>query len=195
MAVTRYKTLSDKNAITLSELLIATVIVGIIMLGVVSADFAIQKFYKDSSTGAVTGFNTIAMINNINNAAFNAVGSITPVADKGILIDTSITGGLDSVAANTFCFRTTQNPPWQCYSGLLDASNVLNLYSCSKNSASSCATTDTKLAPITSVQASFTVVTTAGSQRCLFTVTLQVPDTNNTTKTYVSSISPPNHRL
>ena len=197
--------LKNNNAqgITLTELIIAMVIVGIIMMGIVSADFAIQKFYKDSSTGAVAGFNTIAMINNISTAAFSAEGSFTNPTDKGILIDTTITNGTDDLGANTFCIKTNRTGvPWECYSAILDASvtPVLNLYSCTRNSpvnnATICLNTENKLAPITSISsAQFSLVTTAGIQRCLFTFQLQVPDTSSTTKIYSASITPPKHRL
>ncbi len=188
----------NAKGITLSELLISAVIVGIVMLGVVSADFAIQKFYRDSSSGAVSGFNAIAMLNNISNTAYRATGSFTNssgISDPGILVDTSIAtaNGASGVGAKTFCIRTTDNPPWQCYYRDDDG----YLYYCSKNSATICTLSDTKvrLERLTSMSASFVSNTNVGSQSCIFTISLTVPDTDSTTKTYTAKISPPNHRL
>lgn len=196
MAINNIKNFDNNRGITLPELLIATVIIGIIMLGVVSADYAIQKFYTDSSKGAVSGFNTIALINHITAVAREAQGSFTNPADKGILIDTSITGGLDTVAVNTLCIRFTETGPnnWQCYSRLTAGDGFNYLYTC-KNNGSICATTDEQLARVNTIEASFASNTNTNTQSCLFTLRLQVPDTDSTTKTYLTSITPANHRL
>ena len=191
-------TLHKSDAITLAELMIAMVIVGIIMLGVVSSDYAIQRFYKDSSTGTVSGFNAIAMMNYISAVALKAQGT---KVDPGIMVDSSI---LDPAAPNgtgytigdrTFCIRTVQNPnSWQCFSAIGGVGTTA-LYYCTKLSPAVCVNTDTKLASLTRMLGKFVLVTTAGSQRLLFTYTLFVPDTDTTNKTYVTSITPPNHRL
>lgn len=190
----------NQQAITLTELMISMAIVGIVMLGVVSADFAMQRFYNDSKNKVVSGFNAIGMVQNINNAAFNAQGSFTNPDDKGIVIDSSIaTAGGTAVGQNTFCFRNYADPThiWQCYS-ILTSSGLNYLYTCNKSANppnTSCNITDTQIARITSMSASFTVDASQGTQRCLFKYTLVVPDSDNTTRTYTASMSPPNYRL
>jgi prepilin-type N-terminal cleavage/methylation domain-containing protein len=197
MAIAMHHKQYNNRGITLPELLIATFIVGIIMLGVVSADYAIQKFYADSSKGAVSGFKTIALINHISAVARNAQGSFTNPSNRGILIDTSIVGGGDLVALNTLCIRFAENGPnnWQCYSRLTAADTFNYLYTCLKSNAAICATTDEQLARVNTIEASFTSNTNENTQRCLFTLTLKVPETDTTTKTYLTSITPTNHRL
>ncbi len=180
----------------MAELLIATAVISIIMLGIVSADYAMQKFYKTSSTGAVSGFNTIAMINNIYSVAFGAVGT---AADLGIKVDPSIFdssgGGASTVIGNqTFCIRTAQGPDsWECYTKV--AGTPDNLYRCTKAAAGVCTNTDTYVAPINSMTAKFVPNSAVSSQRLVFTFTLTVPDTDTTTKIYTTSVTPPNHRL
>ncbi len=188
--------LTQKKAITLSELMIAMVIVGIIMLGVVSADYAIQKFYTNSSKGAVSGFNAIAMMDNITAVALTATGTM---ADPGIQVDSTILdnsgGGTGyTIGNNTFCIRSQVNP-WQCYTTIAANGTTTYLYNCTKANPANCADTDTKIAQITSMTAKFVLVPTQGTQSLLFTFTLTVPDTDTTTKTYSTSVTPPNHRL
>lgn len=192
--------IKKNTGITLSELIVSMTIVGIVMIGIVSADYAIQRFYKDSAAGALSGFDAIAMMNNISNNTIKSEGNIS---DKGIRIDTSITGGVDAVAEKTFCIRVSTNPVnWTCYTQLTAADTFDYLYSCSKNAPATCALTDeilgklVKAAGAGGVSASFTLNAATGAQRCAFNFSLTVPNPDEvTTKTVNTSITPPNCRL
>ncbi len=133
------------RAITLTELLISTIIIGIIMIGVVSSDYAVRKNSQNQNAGTLLTLNTRVLVNAIiNNASLMS----------GYKNDQ----GYSSTTANSFCIRQDYNysvsPPvpnnspvdysddyWACYTF---SSN--SLYTCIKPpgaiSASSCSAGD-----------------------------------------------------
>ena len=182
----------NTRALTLTELLIATAVVGIIMMGVMSADYAIRKQSVTASSSASANLYAQSIVTNIINNAYKATGSIT---DKGILIDTSL-GGPDTVAAGSFCARTDTVPDWVCYT-VIPALNG-NLYTCPKSpTPGACALSDKNLGKIISVTPQFTLVGAVGSQQLTFTVTLTVEDQSlpSHQRSLTTSISPPGHRI
>jgi hypothetical protein len=84
--------IKNKQAITLIELLVATISVSIIMLGVVSIDQALRQSHKSTSRNSLVSMRTSAMMLNITKVAQGATG------DKS-------SQGIDLSLANTLCVR------------------------------------------------------------------------------------------
>jgi Tfp pilus assembly major pilin PilA len=201
-----------KHGITLTELVVATFVIAIIMIAVVSADYAIRKRNVSAFQNTSSGLVGQILLHHIMTSAFQAVGSTVNPADSGILIGTAGTGD-----AGTFCIRTVKSPDtWICYS-MINA-NPATLYTCSRAAAGQCVGTDTGYSALGKVDVSvsadvtnanagvytlFTANSTLGSQQMVFTVTVRAlsPDTtaanvaNATSKPLTASISPPMHRI
>lgn len=66
--------LSSKKAITLTELIVATIIIGIIMLGVSSVDYVIRKSKVTTSKSAQIATQAASMMNHITRSVSLAIG-------------------------------------------------------------------------------------------------------------------------
>ena len=156
----------------MTELLIATMVVGIIMLGVASSDFAVRKMAQGQGLRTVLDLNTRVLIEHTAKNVSMATG------DKNNIGFSSSAGGTDlnvtagAVPANNyFCIREDMdnagNPNplpgtptdysddhWRCYS---DVGNVL--YTCLKNAPADCTAADTSLGSIYNFTAVFSVAT------------------------------------
>lgn len=187
------------RGITLVELLIAATVVGVIMMGVVSADYALRKQTQGSFTSAQSGLNAQVIVTHIINNAFLATGSN---ADQGIRIPATAAAADKS----SFCIRTDDPAapatPWVCYS-ILGATE--HVYTCAKAAPTRCAAADTDLGQVSGptdvtqagagVYTQFILDGAVGSQQLLFTVKVTVPDTSapGGTRSVTASVSPPRH--
>ena len=140
------------RGITLTELLIATIVVGIIMLGVASSDFAVRKNTKNQSAGALLTLNTRSIIEHISKNASMATGMKN---DQGFY---NVTGA--AVAAGNFCIRQDidisgnflntsgdyNDDNWKCYT--VAANNITTCIKSTANKANACINTDNKYASL-----------------------------------------------
>lgn len=101
-----------KNGITLTELLVASVLVGIVMLGVASFSVSIKQFQNSTNKSTITEMKTKAAMARITKDAYLAVGDET---DRGIV---AYSAGQNL----SICFRHDTNNPssytddaWKCY--------------------------------------------------------------------------------
>ena len=197
----------DRNALTLTELLMTTAIVGIIMLGVVSVDYALRKQNRSSYGSLLSLLGAQSIAQRVITEATKAVGTS---ADPGIVVG-SQTGGPGPVRitdVNTFCIRRDmKNTPtsWVCYwrsTTLADTvTGMVNFYTCTKSLPAGsvigqgCSSADTNLGPVVKVVASFdkfVSTTTPGLQKLLFTVTVTVTDRSSkeSIRSVTASVSP-----
>lgn len=103
-----------KNGMTLTELLMASVLVGIVMLGVASFSVSLNQFQNSTDKSTLIAMKTKAAMARINRDALLAVGDAT---DPGVY---SWTNGSNR---NSICFRhDLANTPadysddtWTCY--------------------------------------------------------------------------------
>jgi|GEM_PF-4341903 len=176
-----------QRGVTFTELIIATAVVGIIMIGVVSSDYAIRKQSDSAFNSNLSGLNAQGMLTHVLNSAQLATGMNI---DKGILIGAAGVGD-----AGSFCVRTVFSPAnWVCYT-----SSAGRLYTCTKAAIVAgvqCSAATTNLGAINgTVTPTFTLSNTAGSQQLIFTVTLTVNDSSvaGGTRSVTGSITPKLH--
>ncbi len=128
--------IARNSGLTLTELVIASILVGIVMLGIYSVDYALRGSRAAASDDSLLAMKTWATMGHITQNAKLAVGDIS---DPGIAA---------SSGNNYLCFRqdTTITPNnynddvWQCYSKLSN-----NIHACAKTAGagpSACANTD-----------------------------------------------------
>jgi prepilin-type N-terminal cleavage/methylation domain-containing protein len=120
---------------TLMELLVATTLVGIVMIGTMSVDFAVHSMRKSTADSSGVALQTSATMLDISNTMAKAVGD---GQDLGIRLDNPF-----ATAANPsrvwFCARQDKdNDPndynddeWVCYWKPAATTNV-NIYKCTK---------------------------------------------------------------
>lgn len=201
----------DTRAVTLTELVISTAVVGIIMLGVVSSDYAIRQKSDAAFSSASSTLGVQAMINHIIRNAAQAIGDGTG-AGKGIL-DGAINQQPDAQVGdpNTFCIRqdlnvdgSDHNPltpgnytddRWVCYTVQSNS-----LFTCNRAAVGKCILADNgynNLGQASAVGRLFDVQDDNGPtpQTMLFTVTVTVPDPSGNPKSLTSSVSPAGHRI
>ena len=191
--------LTNTRGLTLTELLVTSMIVGMIMLGVVTADLAVRQAEQGSSRGALTSMRLSSMMTHITRNAYLAVGNST---NLGIII--SAVQGVDLITdpsnnVNYICIRQDisnspddfSNDQWVCYTRITNA-GVTNLYTCTKPPPavpSNCTNADTNLGQITSdsfgnsitsaaalidpLRPKFVIDDTVGSQSMYFEITLR----------------------
>jgi type II secretory pathway pseudopilin PulG len=190
-----YSKLMQTKAITLTELIIAMSIVGVIMLGVVSSDYAVHKQSSKATSSAQASLSAQGILQKIITNAINAQGSGS-VSDKGIC-GNSVPGVCtdlpqSSPGVNDFCIRTVRSPEsWACYTPVASS-----LYYCQRSTFGSCVNTDTgyiNLGTISSVSAIFTTNNASGTAQIVFSVAVTVPDSLGTAKTMSASITPPTY--
>lgn len=164
---------NPSSGLTLMELLISIIIVGVIMMGVVSSDYAIRKHSDSATNSASASINLQGYVAHILNNASLAIGN---AADKGILI------GAEIADVNSFCIRIASTPTWRCYTGL----GAGSLYTCTKAAAGTCTAVDTgytSLGTVSSVVPTFTLNSAVGTSQVVFGVTVTVADTSTSTGT------------
>ncbi len=179
----------SQSAVTLIELIMATVVISIILLGITSSQVIFQKNSNYFGNSYFLSAVTDAMLNHILTSASMAIGSAA-ANDKGILIG----GEADNtLPATTFCIHqdvpetpgsgvdypgtvngdlfTTPNDRWLCYT--LYTPFVGNLVYCDwpynsslPNRGATTCVAGTVLGTVKSVTPSF------GSQQALFSVTI-----------------------
>ena len=174
------------RAITLTELLISTTVVGIIMLGVISSDYAIRKQSDNASAGALAALNGQGMLKHIIDNAGKAVG------------DKSLPGINYPNDKAWFCIRQDINKTpidfaddaWICYTVVTG-----NLYNCAKQppaaSPSACADTDTLLGQVQGIDPSFSLNNNIFS----VTVTIADPTAPGGQRSWSASVSPSGHTI
>jgi len=116
--------LQNNRGLTLTELVIATILMAIIMLGVLSTDYAVRNMDKTTQKGTLTAMQVATAVLRISKDLEQAVGDAT---NHGIL--TSSAGGSYAV-----CSRHDNNDPnkytddgWDCY---IVATGDTALYHC-----------------------------------------------------------------
>ena len=102
----------NKNGITLTELLVASILIGIVMIGVASFSVSLQQFQNSTNRTTILAMKTMTAMNRLTRDAYLAVGDET---NRGI-VDRAIP------KRNSLCFRhDTTNPSsytddtWTCY--------------------------------------------------------------------------------
>ncbi len=140
----------SSDGLTLSELIITTFIVSIMIVGIMSTDFAIRRMDRDSHRDTALSMQMLALAENFRQSALSANGDKN---DPGILIDNSSTN------ANYICFRHDIKPPgtptpndytddnFECFSRLNDdgSSVGVNVKACQRTAAAgagACVSTD-----------------------------------------------------
>ena len=178
------RSFTNEKALTLTELIMASAVVGIVMMGVVSSDYAIRKHSDAAFNGAILSVNTQGILNHITNNAYQANGS---TGNPGIVIGT----GGNGVSVNTFAIRINSvGPVWICYT--LTGGH---LYTCSRTAAGSCSSGDTNLGIVQSIAPNFTTNNVAGSVQMVFTVTVTSVDSAGNSKTVSANVSPPGYSM
>ena len=135
-----------QDGLTLAELLITTTIVGVIMIGMVSVDFAIRSNDQQQSRLSVATLRTTATIQDIVATARQAFGDATSRCIQ--------TANLTTNATNYICIYRDWGTPadytddsWQCYTR-----HSNNLHKCIRTLASdkgACANTDPIVGTVT----------------------------------------------
>lgn len=130
---------SSLRGITLSELLIATLIVSIMVVGIMSTDYAIRRIDRDSSRDTTLSLQTAALAEQYRQAAIKAIGD---AQNTGIRISPT-----QDDETNFICFRHDDeaNPTpsnynddtWQCFTRLSsDGSSVgVDVFTCTMSAA------------------------------------------------------------
>ena len=125
-----------RSGLTLTELVIASILVGIVMVGIFSVDFALRGSRAAASDDSLLAMKTWATMEHISKNAKLAVGNI-------------VNPGVAAASGNNYlCFRqdTATTPDdysddiWRCYSRFSN-----NIHTCTKTAAagaSSCNSTD-----------------------------------------------------
>ena len=108
------KKLDPKTAMTLSELLVATAVVGIILLGIISVDYALRSTRQNAARGSVLATKVATALTQMANDALLTTGDIT---NTGVNYDNPPAGN-----ARHICFRYDKTDPnsytddrWACY--------------------------------------------------------------------------------
>ena len=119
------------SAFTLTEIIVASTVASIVMLGIITTNINLQKTSMDSSNSFYIKQSTINTYNHLMTSAALAVGS---PAVAGILIGSNWSGTWNiagGVGAKSLCFRQNVNPvggnPWP---GTADPTGVQNRWSC-----------------------------------------------------------------
>ena len=108
--------LASSIGLTLTELLVTTTIIGIMMLGVVAADHSLSRGEQGASRGAVVTMRVNAMMTNITKNAALAVGTDS---QRGICISSStdpilacqaVADNVTTANTNYICFHQDFNP-------------------------------------------------------------------------------------
>ncbi len=179
-----------RSGVTLVELIISTAVVGIIMLGVMSAEYAIRKQGEAAFNSSNSAIRAQVILDHVLHNAAQAVGS---AADPGVVIN-------PFGWANTFCFRTSMaGPSWSCYSkvpaglqytvGTTIAATIVS----DPIVGVPCGTVLMDVSnPASCIYVQFTQNTAAGAQQMVFSAKVSVPGNSaaDPIKTVSGSVSP-----
>jgi len=109
----------NQKGLSLVELLVTTTIVGMIMLGIVSVDYALRTNEQEQTRAALVSLRTSAMMFDITSTASEAVGDLN---DYCIQVFGTGANGLADDNTNAICiFRdknatsTLDDGEWTCY--------------------------------------------------------------------------------
>lgn len=111
--MSKYTHLNNRKGVTLTELIVSSVLVGIIMIGVVSFNFAMKRIEESSSRISILSANAATFLSMIKKDAMKATGYID---DSGVR--TFQSGGNRCI-----CFRHDEDDDpndydgdvWKCY--------------------------------------------------------------------------------
>ncbi len=105
-------TIRNKKALSLTELLVSSVLIGIVMVGVAAFSLATKQTRDSTSRATVLSIQTAAALNFVKADAMKAVGDNV---NRGV-----VTGSQGT--SRSICFRHDDNDPtsyagdtWQCY--------------------------------------------------------------------------------
>lgn len=137
---------SNQNGLTLAELLVTTMIIGVIMVGMVSVDYALRTNEQQQSRTSVANLRTAATLQDIVTAATQAYGD---VATRCVQM-----ANLPTNSTNYICVYRDYGTPanfaddnWQCYTR-----HTTNIHKCTRTVAAGkgvCATTDPVIGAVT----------------------------------------------
>lgn len=153
------------HAMTLTELLVSTALIGIIMLGVVSVEYASKKSQENMSRRSIVTARTSGILFHIAKNAGFAVGDITSVGVQ-------IAGTGDTSYA---CFRQDipltpgnySDDTWVCYTRR--STNLV--HTCNKASPTFCSASDSVLGAATALSVAYTIDSTAQTNIVTISVT------------------------
>jgi prepilin-type N-terminal cleavage/methylation domain-containing protein len=161
-----------QNGLTLAELLITTVIIGVVMIGMVSVDYAVRSSDQQQTRTSLVALRTSAALQDIVTTATQAFGdSATRCVQMG---------NLTTDATNYICIYRDSGTPsdysddsWQCYTR-----RGTDVHKCTRTLASdkgACAATDPVIGAVTidTFDAPDTPVVVATSPDFYFQVTLK----------------------
>ncbi len=158
--------LKKNRALTLTELIIATVIIGIIMVGIGSMDFALRQSHQGSSRNALIAMRTSAIMLHITKNAQLATGNLTDL-------------GLITTATNAWIRLDNPNNPtpdnysddtWVSYT--FDTLNQ-DLYFCTVlDNATACTSADETLGTLENFTPTLTIDTTPGNPQLYLEISL-----------------------
>ncbi len=136
----------NQRGLTLAELLVTTMIVGVIMIGMVSVDYAIRSNDQQQSRAALATLRTAATLQDIVATATQAFGDMSTRCVQ--------MANLTTDATNYICIYRDFGTPvdysddsWQCYTR-----HVNNLHKCTRTLASgkgACANTSPIVGTVT----------------------------------------------
>jgi prepilin-type N-terminal cleavage/methylation domain-containing protein len=136
----------NQNGLTLAELLVTTMIIGVIMIGMVSVDYAIRTNDQEQSRSSIATLRTSATLQDIVATATQASGD---AATRCVQM-----ANLTTDATNYICIYRDFGTPsvftddsWTCYTR-----HVNNLHKCTRTIVSgkgTCATTDPIVGTVT----------------------------------------------
>lgn len=182
------------RGVTLTELIIAMSIVGVIMLGVISVDLAMRKQADNSQTGTYAMLYAQSVLQPILSTAFRAVGA-------GDDIGFWPNPWTNPFSGRSFCVRTSMTPVnWVCYTMTPNMSTSGDIYTCNRSTPNNCVSADngyTQMGTVRSVQPVLNFSGGFGSSQRLFTATVSVDDPSTAVgyRSVTSSVSPPGHSL
>lgn len=162
----------NQNGLTLAELFVSTVIIGIIMMGVVSVDFALRSTEQQQSRSSIVSIRTSAVLEDIVKTASQAYGD---AASQCIQL-----GNITTNSTNYICVYRDYGSPsdysddnWQCYTRI-----GTDIHKCTRSLGSgkgNCLSTDLKIGTVTvdTFDAPDTPVVVSTSPDFYFSVTVK----------------------
>lgn len=136
----------NQKGLSLAELLVSTVIIGVIMMGIVSVDYALRSTDQQQSRSSITAIRTAAVLDDIVKTSTQASGD---AATRCVQI-----GNITTNATNYICIYRDYGTPaeysddnWQCFTRI-----GTNIHKCTRSLAADkgqCATTDPIVGSVT----------------------------------------------
>lgn len=173
--------LHTDNGITLTELIVSLGIISVVMLGVVSSDYAIRKQAEMAQSGSLVAVNAHGILQHMITNAYSAVGSG---------LDSGISPAPFNPAAQSFCIRRHQDPEdsssaliWACYTNSAGLANKGTLYYCTRSAPGDCVSGDSdysNLGDVFSVTPVFQTDASQSTAQILFIFTVKVEDPSST---------------